>query len=219
VREYFSQAILAMGEKSLDALRPIANKVPIVLIGGMAVSRYSPEAAKSHDPDILVEANGLAQIKNQFPAMQNARLSKFEVKIEGGADIDVYLIYTARIEGIDLQAAFKRSVLTADGFRVVSYEDLLRLKTAVFQARRDTPKGRKDAGDLVALLRDRPESCGVPPEIREDLRALLDDGSYLATVKHIEHGDIRSAKKHSREVLDKDTAYQEPPEDPDLEWV
>lgn len=216
MKEYYSEAVLAMGEKSLNLIRPFAESARITLIGGMAVSKWAPSAARSHDPDILVDLNGLAVLSANFNLDRNPRLGKFEIKVAGGADVDVYAVNISRLGGVDLSAAFRRSVKTADGFRVVAWEDLMRLKTSVFLQRKPTPKGRKDAGDLLALLKHKPETAGIPLEIRPALRALLDDSAYLKQISHIPSQELARIRKASAPHLRDDAPYEEPPDDPDL---
>ena len=50
MKEYYGRAVLAMGEKSLDTLRPFAQSARIALIGGMAVSFKSPGHQNAHRP-------------------------------------------------------------------------------------------------------------------------------------------------------------------------
>lgn len=143
--EYYHQLVTA---KSFKILQDLRRQYDFILIGGWAVFIWTG-GLKSKDIDIVLDYPELAKFKNQYALAKNDRLKKYEAK-DGEVDIDIYVRNYSN-PGLPAAAIGKYAVARG-GFRVPKAEVLLLLKQAAQQARQGTPKGEKDAIDIVSLL-------------------------------------------------------------------
>ena len=135
-------------DKSFHTLQALRKEYDFVLIGGWAVFLYT-KALKSKDIDIIVAPEILGRLKTQFDVSKNERLKKYEIKFEG-FDIDIYLPHWS-VLGLPVEFIVKNTT-SLGGFLVPTKEILLILKLFVYQQRKGSLKGRKDALDIIALL-------------------------------------------------------------------
>ncbi len=143
---YYSNLIT---EKSWQELGSLKRLVDFVLIGGWAVYLYT-QALKSKDIDILIGYGQLEKLKQRYVVFKNGRLKKYEAR-RGEIQIDVYLPYYSQI-GIPVEDLISHTVVLS-GFTTLEVEYLLTTKVYVLSRRQNTPKGRKDLADILALWR------------------------------------------------------------------
>src|SRR3989338_10184017 len=108
-------------EKSFRVLQELRKKYDFVLIGGWAVFLYTKQL-KSKDIDIVINAETLGCLKQDFDVVKNERLQKYEIKMEG-FDIDIYIPFWSQL-GWPLDFILQNSV-SIEGFRVHAKEILL----------------------------------------------------------------------------------------------
>lgn len=143
--EYYHNIVT---EKSFKILQKLQRTHDFILIGGWAVFAWT-KSLKSKDIDIVLDYPELEKFKNQYELAKNDRLKKYEAK-DGEIDIDIYVNNYSN-PGLPAEDIRKYSASRA-GFRVPRPEVLLMLKQAAHEARQGTPKGEKDAIDIVSLL-------------------------------------------------------------------
>lgn len=139
-----------IADKSFATLQTLRREYDFVLIGGWAVFLFS-HALKSKDIDIIVEPSVLGLLKTKFDVIKNDRLKKYEIKLEG-FDVDIYLPHWSEL-GLPVEYVFQNS-LSREGFKVPEIEILFVLKLFTYSKRKGSLKGKKDALDLVSLLRE-----------------------------------------------------------------
>jgi hypothetical protein len=126
----------------------------VVFIGGIAVYLHSvaakmPFTERSHDADLYVSLAAYDDLRSIETVTSNPRLRKKQF-IKYGMDYDVYLEHNHSLV-IPYADIFARSGII-DGVRVTSLEHLLILKIIAFADRRHTPKGPKDARDIIRIV-------------------------------------------------------------------
>ncbi|OGY92947.1 MAG: hypothetical protein A3H70_02455 [Candidatus Komeilibacteria bacterium RIFCSPLOWO2_02_FULL_48_11] len=145
--EYYHNLVT---KKSFEILKQLQRTHNFILIGGWAVFVWT-KSLKSKDIDIVLDYLELEKFKGQYELTKNDRLKKYEAK-EGEVDIDIYVNNYSN-PGLPAEEIEKYAVPRA-GFRVPRPEVLLMLKQVAHEARSGTPKGAKDAIDIVSLLAD-----------------------------------------------------------------
>jgi hypothetical protein len=100
---------------------------------------------------IVVDYIELEKFKREFEIFKNARLKKYEIKIEE-IDIDIYLPYFSDLK-FPLEK-IKDHIQSIEGFKVPIPEILLILKVATYSERRGTIKGEKDFLDIFTLIKN-----------------------------------------------------------------
>ena len=143
--EYYHNLVT---KKSFEILKQLQRTHNFILIGGWAVFVWT-KSLKSKDIDIVLDYLELEKFKGQYELTKNDRLKKYEAK-EGEVDIDIYVNNYSN-PGLPAEEIEKYAVPRA-GFRVPRPEVLLMLKQVAHEARSGTPKGAKDAIDIVSLL-------------------------------------------------------------------
>lgn len=136
-------------QKSFEILQQLRKKYDFVLIGGWAVFLYT-KSLKSKDIDIVLEYSELGKLAKDFEITKNARLKKYEIKIEG-IDIDIYLPHFSN-PGLPAETIFQYCQ-DLEGFKVAQPEVLLILKQSVYEERKNSLKGEKDKLDIFCLLK------------------------------------------------------------------
>lgn len=145
-------------------IRELSDLFPdgVVFIGGIAVYLYAKSAHSSsvssvpeklvelsHDADLYIDTTDFASLRDLEPVTTNTRLRKSEAVLHGMS----FDIYVEHRHGLSVSYAdVLRASSIIDNVRVASLEHLLVLKLAAYDARRGTPKGRKDARDLIRIL-------------------------------------------------------------------
>ncbi|MFH0986463.1 MAG: hypothetical protein V1911_00270, partial [Candidatus Micrarchaeota archaeon] len=104
---------------------------------------------KSKDIDIVVDHETLSQLKSKYSLNKNTNLKKYELKSDR-FDIDIYVPFFSEL-AVPAQDILK-NYIKVNGIKTVSPELLLILKQSAEIERRGTPKGMKDAIDLLTLL-------------------------------------------------------------------
>ena len=145
VKEFWSELLT---KESWAMLNSLAKEYDFILIGGWSAYLWTG-THKSKDIDIVVDYDTLKLLSGRFNLGKNQRLAKYEIKFDK-FDIDIYLPFFSKL-AIPPEAL---AGLTAkvQGITTVQPEALLVLKQAAEIERRGTPKGRKDAIDLITLL-------------------------------------------------------------------
>ena len=141
----------------LRGTHEIAETFPddVVFIGGMAVylhsvaSRAAAPAERSHDADLYISLPAFDDLRSTEMVTTNARLRKKQF-VKYGMEYDVYLEHNHGLI-IEFGEIFAGSVV-AEGVRVASLEHLLLLKLVAFLDRFGTPKGPKDARDVIRIV-------------------------------------------------------------------
>lgn len=134
-------------EKSRQVLFRLKSEIDFTLIGGWAVYLYT-QALKSKDIDIIIDYSNLGKLQNSYPVNKNARLKKYEIKLEG-IDIDIYLPYFSILAlPVEEIAGYETRF---SGFQTISKELLLILKQKAYQNRKLSIKGQKDKIDIISL--------------------------------------------------------------------
>ncbi len=134
-------------EKSENILRELKGKIDFILIGGWGVY-YPTKTLKSRDIGLIVDFQGLRQLKYMYNLSKNPHLRKYGAKVEG-VSIDVYVKYYSRFP---LPISQIEETMLIEGFRIPKPEVLLILKQQAETARKNSLKGRKDCVDILALL-------------------------------------------------------------------
>lgn len=135
-------------EKSFKTLQELRKNYDFALIGGWAVFLYTKQL-KSKDIDIVVSAETLGRLKQDFDVLKNARLQKYEIKMDG-FDVDIYAPFWSSI-GLPLDYVLENTI-SLEGFNVPAKELLLALKIYTYSQRKGNLKGLKDKIDIVSLL-------------------------------------------------------------------
>jgi hypothetical protein len=128
----------------------------VVFIGGIAVylhsvaSKMAPEfVERSHDADLYISLPAFDDLRSIETVTSNPRLRKKQF-IKYGMDYDVYLEHNHSL--LVSYADIFRASSIIDGIRVASLEHLLVLKMAALVDRENTPKGPKDARDVIRIV-------------------------------------------------------------------
>ena len=136
-------------QKSWEKLQELKRKgVKFVLIGGWAAWLYA-KSHKSKDIDIIVGFQELARLKQLFQLKKNARLKKYEFRMDE-IDVDVYVEFYSKL-ALPVEEAAKET-REVEGFSAVKPEVLLALKQGAEAARKASEKGFKDRLDIMSLL-------------------------------------------------------------------
>jgi hypothetical protein len=144
--EFWNDEII---EKSWEKLIELKSEIGFVLIGGWAVYLYT-KLYKSKDIDIIVDYDALKHLRANYVMGKNERLRKYEVKLEEGFDIDVYVPKYSRL-AIPAEDIMKMTT-AKEGFTVPRPEVLLLLKLGALIDRKESIKGSKDAIDVAGML-------------------------------------------------------------------
>lgn len=144
--EFWNDEITETSWKKLISLR---NTLDFVLIGGWAVYLYT-KLHKSKDIDIVIDYSVLNKLQKEYTLNKNERLKKYEIKLEDGFDIDIYLsgysILSFPVKDI------LENTMIREGFKVPRPEILLLLKLGAFMNRKNSIKGGKDAIDILGIM-------------------------------------------------------------------
>lgn len=174
----------AITQKSFDFLHFLEKKYPFVLIGGWAVYLYTHEL-KSKDIDIICSFEGMAELRRDFVAQKNARLKKYEIKLDG-FDLDVYVPFYSEL-GIKVETILETAVVH-EGFKVPRLVDLVILKLSAYHDRQGTLKGEKDKIDLLSILKNcELDSQELQHRLEEEQKLLLwaDFKTLLARTRNV----------------------------------
>jgi hypothetical protein len=129
----------------------VHNKVPGVLIGGLAMSFYAPPRA-TQDVDLLFLSN--ADIPKEVPGFKQKRRGAFEenetqVEVETVTPVSVHIPQTC------VEQVFRTAWVAPLGLRIASREGLIALK--LYGA--DNPKrALQDKADIQRLLEGAPDT-------------------------------------------------------------
>jgi hypothetical protein len=123
-----------------------------VVIGGWAVYLWTG-MHKSKDVDILVDFKTLEKLKQKYDLNKNHELKKYEIKFDK-FDVDIYVRHFSEFV-IPVEELLK-STKSVQGFKILEPEALLILKQSAEIQRRGSPKGEKDAIDILTLLSRTP---------------------------------------------------------------
>lgn len=143
--EYYHHIVT---DKSFKILQELQRTYDFIVIGGWAVFAWT-KSLKSKDIDVVFDYPELEKFKSRYELAKNDRLKKYEAK-DGEVDIDIYVNNYSN-PGLPAEDIAQYSV-SRGGFRVPRPEVLLLLKQTAHEARQGTPKGEKDAIDIVSLL-------------------------------------------------------------------
>ena len=83
-------------DKSWNKLVELKKEINFVLIGGWAVYLYT-KLHKSKDIDIVIDYSSLRQLQVNYILNKNERLKKYEIKMNDGFDIDIYVPNYSRL--------------------------------------------------------------------------------------------------------------------------
>jgi len=144
--EFWNNEII---EKSWEKLIELKSEIEFVLIGGWAVYLYT-KLHKSKDIDIIVDYDVLRRLQADYVMGKNERLKNYEVKLEEGFDIDVYVPKYSKL-AIPVEDIMKMTTVK-EGFTVPRPEVLLLLKLGALIDRKESIKGSKDAIDVAGML-------------------------------------------------------------------
>jgi len=144
--EFWNDEII---EKSWEKLIELKSEIGFVLIGGWAVYLYT-KLYKSKDIDIIVDYDALKHLRANYVMGKNERLRRYEVKLEEGFDIDVYVPKYSKL-AIPAEDIMKMTTVK-EGFKVPRPEVLLLLKLGALIDRKESIKGSKDAIDVAGML-------------------------------------------------------------------
>ena len=145
MKQYWNETVT---EKSYHFLLELSSGHSFVLIGGWAVYLH-PRAQKSRDIDIVADYGSLLALEKEFGLLKNERLAKYEIRT-GEFDVDIYVPKFSRLSYPVEKILENHNVV--DGIRVATVPQLLMLKLGAWKDRAETPKGEKDAIDIVSLL-------------------------------------------------------------------
>ncbi|MCL4380914.1 hypothetical protein M1141_01415 [Candidatus Marsarchaeota archaeon] len=135
--------------KSWDKLIELKKEINFVLIGGWAVYLYT-KLHKSKDIDIVIDYSSLRQLQVNYILNKNERLKKYEIKMNDGFDIDIYVPNYSRL-AIPINDIISTSAMR-EGFNVPKPEVLVLLKLSAFINRAQSIKGGKDSIDILGLI-------------------------------------------------------------------
>jgi len=144
--EFWNDEII---EKSWEKLIELKSEIEFVLIGGWAVYLYT-KLHKSKDIDIIVDYDVLRRLQANYVMGKNERLKNYEVKLEEGFDIDVYVPKYSKL-AIPVEDIMKMTTVK-ESFTVPRPEVLLLLKLGALIDRKESIKGSKDAIDVAGML-------------------------------------------------------------------
>jgi len=144
--EFWNDEII---EKSWKKLIELKSEMDFVLIGGWAVYLYT-KLHKSKDIDVIVDYDVLRRLQANYVMSKNERPRKYEIKLEDGFDIDVYVPKYSRL-AIPVEDIMKMTIVK-EGFTVPRPEVLLLLKLGALADRKESIKGSKDAIDVAGML-------------------------------------------------------------------
>ena len=144
--EFWNDEII---EKSWKKLIELKSEMDFVLIGGWAVYLYT-KLHKSKDIDIIVDYDVLRHLQANYVMSKNERPRKYEIKLEDGFDIDVYVPKYSRL-AIPVEDIMKMTIVK-EGFTVPRPEVLFLLKLGALADRKESIKGSKDAIDVAGML-------------------------------------------------------------------
>ncbi|MCC7552587.1 hypothetical protein KO317_02890 [Candidatus Micrarchaeota archaeon] len=147
VKEFWSDNIT---KQSWERLTQLINEFDFVLIGGWSLFLYT-RINKSKDIDILIDMDTLYSIKNNYDLKKNVNLKKYELE-DQGFDIDIYVPYFSELP-IPVEDILKMKNPRIQGIKTVQPEVLLILKQCAYIDRKDSIKGKKDAIDIITLLK------------------------------------------------------------------
>ena len=136
-------------DKSWNKLVELKKEINFVLIGGWAVYLYT-KLHKSKDIDIVIDYSSLRQLQVNYILNKNERLKKYEIKMNDGFDIDIYVPNYSRL-AIPIKDIISTSTMR-EGFNVPKPEVLVLLKLSAFINREQSIKGSKDSIDILGLL-------------------------------------------------------------------
>ncbi|MEM3875888.1 MAG: DUF6036 family nucleotidyltransferase [Candidatus Micrarchaeaceae archaeon] len=135
--------------KSWDKLIELKKEINFVLIGGWAVYLYT-KLHKSKDIDIVIDYSSLRQLQVNYILNKNERLKRYEIKMNDGFDIDIYVPNYSRLV-IPINDIISTSTMR-EGFNVPKPEVLVLLKLSAFINRAQSIKGSKDSIDILGLI-------------------------------------------------------------------
>ncbi len=135
-------------EKSFEILKILKHDFDFVLIGGWAVYLYT-KSLKSKDIDIIIDLDTLGKFKQKFDLIKDEHSKKYEIK-KNDIDVDIYTPYWSQL-GLPIEKILDNTT-SLEGFKVPVKEVLLILKLFVYNQRKESLKGRKDAIDIISLL-------------------------------------------------------------------
>jgi len=144
--EFWNDEII---EKSWEKLIELKSEIEFVLIGGWAVYLYT-KLHKSKDIDIIVDYDVLRRLQADYVMGKNERQKRYEIKLEEGFDIDVYVPKYSKL-AIPVEDIMKMTTVK-EGFTVPRPEVLLLLKLGALIDRKESIKGSKDAIDVAGML-------------------------------------------------------------------
>lgn len=197
-----------------------------VVIGGWAVHAHNCKA-KSFDGDAMISYAVEGTLRDSYLVTKNARMKKSQFICEAGCDIDLYVEHQhgLRIPFEEVQAYSK----LVGKLRVATEEHLLLLKLDAFKDRRHTPKGRKDAEDLLNMLAHLPFNGAeifekhLEDEDRNLLAEVVKDKTAAMTLckgNAVEAKDMRQKAKATLETISGEKQKTHPERDknapPDL---
>ncbi len=128
----------------------------VVFIGGVATAAYSSEIKDlvidipfSHDVDLMISMPDYTNLKD-IEAITPSRSFSKAMFIKAGFEFDVYV---ENVHGLPVpysESAADSVVMS--GLRVASIGHMIVLKLAAWKDRKNSPKGLKDADDLLRLM-------------------------------------------------------------------
>ena len=157
------------------------------------------------DIDIIVDFDGLSELKSHYEVSKNTRLKKYETAIKD-VSIDIYVPFWS-IVGLPADVV-RQSGVNREGFRVPPPEVLLVTKLAAYRVRRATVKGQKDLIDIVSLL-------GLPEfdwtsfrrwigqaetDVSSDLRGLIQKQTEIPELSLNKHAFAKHKKAWLKEL-------------------
>lgn len=128
----------------------------VVFIGGVATAAYSTaikdlavDVPFSHDVDLMISTPDYTDLKDIEAMVPNRRLSRSQF-MKAGFEFDVYV---ENVHGLPVpySEAAADSVMMSD-LRVASIGHMIVLKLTAWKDRKNSPKGLKDADDLLRLM-------------------------------------------------------------------
>ena len=169
-------------EKIRKTFREFSEWFPdsLIVIGGVAVYLRSVDKLKqsfleySHDGDFYLSLVAYSELRDLEIVTGSPRLKKHQL-IKNGVDFDIYVERNNNLV-VPFEEAFRFSTII-DGFRVACSEHLLALKLEAFKDRQGSPKGEKDARDLIRIVLtiDKPVQEILSIYLDEENRKILRD--------------------------------------------
>lgn len=127
-----------------------------VFIGGVAVYLHSVKAEFeggliefSHDGDFVISRSAFTDLRDLEEVTTNRRLSKHQFK-KRQIEFDVYVERANTLLVGYAELAKTSQIIT--GVRAASLEHLLVLKSAAYEDRQGSAKGRKDERDIIRIV-------------------------------------------------------------------